>query len=178
MQPVKKRGSRLESSSSTDRPDVKAGRLGRPHGLEGYLGLYVDPSDLAYFETGSTVYVEDRPYVVRGIRRADKGYHVAFDGVTDRLAADTIRNFDIFVSERRALSDHEFWPDQLVGLAVRPSGGVVVALIHGGAQDRLVIEKDGVRFEFPFVQDLVPVVDVGGGYIEIVEPDGLIELSQ
>ena len=65
----------------------------------------------------------------------------------------------------------------LLVFAVRPTGGQVVALIHGAAQDRLVIERDGVKFELPFVQALVPVVDVDGGYIEIVEPEGLIESS-
>ena len=177
MLPVKKRGSQLESSSSTDRPNVKAGRLGRPHGLKGYLGLYADPDDLGYFDPKSVVFIEGRPFVVRAVRRADRGYHVAFEDVNNRAAAEIIRNRDIFVAERRTLSDSEFWPDHLVGLAVRPTGGQVVALIHGAAQDRLVIERDGVKFELPFVQALVPVVDVDGGYIEIVEPEGLIESS-
>ena len=178
MLPVKKRGSQLESSSSTERPSVKAGRLGRPHGLKGYLGLYAEPEDLGYFAPESIVFIGDRPYVVRAIRQADKGHHIAFEGVLDRAAAETIRNSELLVSDRRTLSEDEFWPDQLVGLAIRPSGGHVVALIHGVAQDRLVVERGGVKFELPFVQDLVPVVDIDAGYIEIVDLDGLIESSE
>jgi 16S rRNA processing protein RimM len=53
----------------------------------------------------------------------------------------------------------------------------VVAVNHGPAQDRLVIERDGVRFEVPFVDPLVPVVDVEAGYIETNEIEGLIEPS-
>ena len=135
MPPVKKRGSQLESSSSTERPSVKAGRLGRPHGLKGYLGLYAEPEGLGYFVPKSIVFIEDHPYVVRAIRRADKGHHIAFEGVLDRAAAETIRNSELFVSERPTLSDDEFWPDHLVGLEIRPKGGHVVALIHGAAQD-------------------------------------------
>jgi 16S rRNA processing protein RimM len=173
--PAKKRGSQLESNSSTESPDVRAGRLGRPHGLDGFLGLYVDPADLEYFDHGSTVFIQDRPFVVRAIRPADKGYQVAFDEVVDREGADRIRNLDVFVSERRTLGEQEFWPDQLVGLEVRPGGGTVVAIIHGPAQDRLVIEREGARFEIPFVDPLVPVVDLEAGYIETEEPHGLID---
>lgn len=173
MPPVKKRGSQLESSSSTDHPSVRAGRLGRPHGLNGYLGLYVESEDLVYFETGSTVYIKNHPYVVSAIRRADKGHHVAFEKVVSREDAQEIRNEDIFVPQRRSLDKHEYWPDDLVGLEVRPAGGRVVAVEHGPAQDRLVIERDGSRFEIPFVDPLVPVVDLEGGFVEIVEIEGL-----
>ena len=156
---------------------MRAGRLGRPHGLDGFLGLYLDPADLEHFDQGSTVFIQDRPYVVRALRPAHKGYQVAFEGVVDRTGADQIRNLDVFVSERRSLGEQEFWPDQLIGLEVRPGGGTVVAVVHGGAQDRLVVERDGSRFEVPFVDELVPTVDVEAGHVEVVEIDGLSEPS-
>lgn len=198
MPPVKKRGFQLGSNSSTERsgsepehlsrsdgsersgaeqPSVRAGRLGRPHGLNGYLGLYVELEDVVYFQLGTTVFIQDRPYVVRAIRRADKGHHVAFENVMSREDADTIRNEDILVVGRRSLDDHEFWPDDLVGLEVRPDGGRVVAVKYGPGQDRLVIEREGIRFEIPFVDPLVPVVDVEAGFIETAEIEGLIEPS-
>ena len=154
---------------------MRAGRLGRPHGLDGFLGLYVDPADLDHFDRGSTVFIQDCPFVVRAIRPAHKGYQVAFDEVVDREGAERIRNQDVFVAERRTLDEQEFWPDQLVGLEVRPGGGTVVAVIHGAAQDRLVVERDGTRFEIPFVDRLVPVVDLEAGYIETEEPHGLVD---
>lgn len=116
--------------------------------------------------------------MVRAIRRADKGYQVAFEGISDRAAAESVRNRDVYVFERRELEDEEFWPDQLSGLRVRPGGGEVVGVVYGPSQDRLVIERDGVRFEVPFVDALVPVVDVDGGYVEIIEIEGITELSR
>lgn len=145
--------------------------------MEGFLGLYVDPSDLVYFELGSTVFIEDRPHVVRALRRGKKGHEVAFDDVAGRDAAEQIRNMDVYVKERRSLAEHEYWPDQLEGLEVRPGGGMVVAVISGTAQDRLVIERGDARFEVPFVEALVPAVDLDAGYVEIAEIDGLIEPS-
>jgi 16S rRNA processing protein RimM len=144
--------------------------------MEGFLGLYVDPADLVYFEVGSSVFIEDRPYVVRALRRGKKGHEVAFDEVSGRDEAEKIRNMDIYVKERRSLSEDEYWPDQLEGLEVRPGGGVVVAVVSGTAQDRLVIERGGSRFEVPFVEALVPEVDIDAGYVEVVEPPGLTDL--
>ena len=115
--------------------------------------------------------------MVRSIRRGKKGYEVAFEGLADRNAAEHVRGSDVTVPERRALDDHEFWPDQLVGLEVRPDGGSVVGVAHGTAQDRLIIERNHERFEVPFVDELVPVVDPDAGYIEIVEIEGLSQPS-
>lgn len=147
--------------------------MGRPHGLEGFLGLYVDPADLVHFEVGSVVYIDSTPYTVRDLRKADRGHQVAFTEVTDRYAAEEIRNRDVHVDERRQLEEGEFWPSDLVGLEVVPGGGRVVALVQGSAQDRLVIERDGTRFEVPFVEPLVPVVDLEAGIVEVVEIEGL-----
>lgn len=170
---VRKRGSALESNSSTEPARVKVARLGRPHGLEGFLGLYVDPSDLVHFETGSTVYVADHVLTVRSVRRGAKGHEVSFIEIADRGDAEDIRNQDVLVTDRRALAENEYWPGDLIGLSVRPGGGEVVDVIYGAAQDRLVIERNGERFEVPFVDELVPVVDLDGGEVEIREIEGL-----
>lgn len=151
-------------------------RLGRPHGLDGFLGLYVDPSDVTHFEVGSPVMIQDQEYLVRELRKSDRGYQVAFAGVVDRPGAELIRNQDVFVSQRRELGDGEFWPTDLIGLEVR-TGGKVIGVEHGPAQDRLVIERGEVVFEIPFVEDLVPVVDIKAGFVEIVEIEGLSEPS-
>jgi 16S rRNA processing protein RimM len=172
---AKKRGSPLESSSSTEQPRFQVARLGRPHGLKGFLGLYVDDEDLVHFEPGSTVYLDDEPYRVRAIRKADRGYHVAFDEVPDRTSAESIRNRDITVPARRELAEDEYWPEDLIGLEVRPDGGAIADVVFGPAQARLVIERDESRFEIPFVEELVPVVDLEGGYVEVVEIEGLTQ---
>jgi 16S rRNA processing protein RimM len=105
---------------------------------------------------------------------------VAFEDVDDRETAETLRGLDVEVETRRTLSDGEFWPGDLVGLTVHDGTGErigeVVDVIFGAAQERLLVETvDGARFEVPFVDDLVPVVDVEARRIEIVPIPGLIE---
>lgn len=148
--------------------------------MDGFLGLYIDEDDAAVLDPGTTVYIESRPYVLRAVRRVDRGYQVAFEGVDDREAAEAVRGFDVEVETRRVLGADEFWPGDLVGLAVDSEDGEligqVVDVIFGSAQERLLVETiDGSRFEVPFVDDLVPVVDVESGRIEIVLIPGLIE---
>lgn len=167
-----------ESNSSTEKGFV-VGRLGRPHGLDGFLGLYADESEIAHFDPGKTVSIEDRPYQVRAVRRTDRGFQVQFENVSTREAAEQIRGQDIIVGVRRQLGDDEYWPEQLAGLLVRDETGrqigVVKRWVPGSAQDRLAIEVDGSEFEVPFVAEFVPSVVVDEGYLEIRPIPGLIE---
>jgi 16S rRNA processing protein RimM len=157
-------------SSSTD----PIARLGRPHGLEGYLGLYVDPDDLALFAEGTTVLVGDLGLTIRAIRPGKKGPQIAFNEITDRVGADQIRNRDLRLPDvARGLGSADYWVTDLIGLEVRPGGGVVIGVDRGPAQDRLLIDRDGSTFEVPFVRAMVPVVDIDGGFVVIEEIEGL-----
>jgi 16S rRNA processing protein RimM len=156
------------------------GRLGRPHGLDGFLGLYIDESDAIIVQPGVTLFVGDRPRVVRAVRRVDRGYQVAFEGIDDRFLAEEIRGSDVLAEQRRDLGEGEFWPEDLIGLSVYDQDGArlgsVREVVFGAGQDRLLIDGDtGSVFEVPFVDDLVPVVDLDAARIEIVALPGLTE---
>lgn len=171
---MRKRGSPLESSSSTEGRHV-VGRLGRPHGLEGFLGLYIDDADLDRLSPGTLLRAGDRDLTVSALRRGDKGPQIRFEEIDDRTSAEELRGFEVSMAQRRPLADGEHWPADLIGLRVIPEGGEVVGVEHGPSQARLVIVRHGRRFEVPFVEDLVPRVDIEEGLIEVVELPGLIE---
>lgn len=137
------------------------------------MGVYVDDEDAVHLQPGSTVDVEGVSHTVRELRRGNKGLEVAFVDVTDRNQAEQLRGKEVMVGHRRELTANEYWPSDLIGLAVRPEGGEIVDVVSGPAQDRLVISRDGKQFEVPFVEELVPVVDVDAGYVEVVEIEGL-----
>jgi 16S rRNA processing protein RimM len=155
------------------------GRLGRPHGLDGFIGIYVDEDDVVSLEPGSLAYLGDDLHLVREIRRTDRGFQIAFDDVTDREGAEELRGASVAVAERRQLTEGEYWPEQLVGLVVFDEAGselgMVEAVNPGPGQDRLVVRGDSGLFEIPFVEALVPVVDLERGRIEVVAVPGLID---
>jgi 16S rRNA processing protein RimM len=135
---------------------------------------------MVVLKPGSTVYLEDRPHVVRAVRRVDRGFQVAFEGVGTRESAEEIRGLAVSVDERRTLAEDEFWPEDLEGLTVFDETGheigVVQRVVFGPGQDRLeIVTGEGASFEVPFVDQLVPVVDLGAGRIEIISIPGLIE---
>lgn len=113
------------------------------------------------------------------MRRVERGYQIAFQGIEDRNGAEALRSGDVLVLARRELGDDEFWPADLIGLAViLDSGakvGVVTDVITGGAQDRLVVSTDSGDREVPFVHDLVPAVDLTAGTITVSGLPGLLD---
>ena len=133
---------------------------------------------------------DDDPPGGATLRVAAKRWHsgqllVAFAGVTDRTAAGELtgRWLSVDSAQLPAISDpDEFRDHELIGLSVRtPAGdavGVVTDVLHPG-QDLLVVRPpDGREHLVPFVQAIVPEVDVAAGTIIIDPPPGLLDPSQ
>jgi 16S rRNA processing protein RimM len=108
-------------------------------------------------------------------------------GVDDRTAAESLRGVLLQVEvdpEETPTDPEEFYDHQLIGLAVvdldGTSVGSVVDVVHG-AQDLLVVEhapgRSGARRSLvPFVQVLVPEVDLDAGRLVVDLPSGLLDL--
>jgi len=171
-------------NSSTDQKPadlVLVGRLGRPHGLKGFLVLFPDSDNPARFEAGSKLLLASRErLVVRETMAIPSGRAVAFAGLDDRTAAERLRGAVLYVEAeaRRVLEGDEFWPDELVGLSVRDRAGVTVGAVESvddtSAQTRLlVLTKDG-HYQVPLVRDLIPEISVQGGYVVVEDLPGLL----
>ncbi|MBM5799496.1 MAG: ribosome maturation factor RimM [Cyanobacteria bacterium K_DeepCast_35m_m2_023] len=116
-------------------------------------------------------------------------------GIDDRDAAEALVGHELLVdaSDRPALAPGEFHMLDLVGLAVRLLGGAaqgtaadtapvigsVVDLLHAGndlLEVELTAEAGGRRIVIPFVEAIVPEVQIEQGWIGITPPPGLLEL--
>jgi 16S rRNA processing protein RimM len=164
---------------------VVVGRLGRPHGLKGFLVLFSDTDNLDRFRPGATLLTEHGvALTVRSMRPQGEGQIIAFSGVSDRSAAEGIQGQVLWIEvvERRPLGTDEWWPDQLEGLEVRDEGGsrlgTVVRVVTGPGQDRLVVEIDNGSWEVPLVRELVPEVSIEGGYLVVAPIPGLLNHSR
>lgn len=155
--------------------------MGRPHGLDGFLYVWPDTDDPRRFESGARVVAAGGGALeVERTRIHLERLLVKFVEVSDRRSAEELRGVELYIEERqrRPLGSEEFWPDQLEGLEVRTPAGQMVGRVRGvewsDAQSRLVIEtRSGLR-EVPFVDELVPSVNLPGGYLTLVDLPGLL----
>ncbi len=156
-------------------------RIGRPHGLRGEVtvALHTDAPEQrlqpnAEFDTRPQ---RDQPLIVQAAREHSGTWLVAFVGVSDRDAAEQLRGLELFASAEIAAEPDAWYPEELIGLAVVTVDGrglgEVVAL-HSGAQDLLAVQTPGKNLVLvPFVQQLVPDVDISGRRIVVAPPQGL-----
>ncbi len=113
-------------------------------------------------------------------------YVVRFEGVADRSAAEALVGRDLLVpaADRPKLAKGEFHLLDLVGLEVRlEADGAVIGrvsdLIHAG-NDLLEVElsEGGRRLLIPFVEAIVPRVELAEGWLSLTPPPGLLDLAE
>jgi len=163
------------------------GRIGRAHGIRGEVGVEVrtDDPDLRFADGAqlATDPPERGPLTVVATRWHSGRLLVRFKGLDDRTAAENLRAtmlvIEVDESERPQDPD-EFYDHQLVGLRVITTAGdevgEVAEVLHLPAQDVLAIKRtDGVEVLVPFVQELVPVVDLDRGSVTVDPRPGLLD---
>ena len=108
---------------------------------------------------------------------------VRFEGINDRTAAEGLVHQEFLVAgdDLPDLEEGEFHLLDLQGLNVHLQGeaepiGVVVDLHHGG-NDLLEIElkESGRRCLVPFVEAIVPQVELEQGWLLLTPPEGLLD---
>ena len=151
---------------------LRAGRVGRPHGLDGsFHVLAASPGLLA---AGATVVLAERE--LRIVRRAgtDSRPIVRLEGYESRNAAAALRDEELMVArvDAPALGDDEWWAEDLEGCAVhdgRRRVGIVSRLIALPSCEVLEVQRSDRAGEVlvPLVRDAVLSVDVQRREIEI-----------
>ena len=162
----------------------------RAHGIRGDVlvrGLVEDASDR--FVEGATLAIggdESPSDPVRSVTVVNASRHagdfiVKLAGIDTRTDAEDLIGvrFVIEKSARRQLADGEWWAEDLIGCAVVDLAGVRIGtvsdVVTGASQDRLEVRTEtGSTGEIPFVDPLVPVVDVAARTITVDLPDGLL----
>jgi 16S rRNA processing protein RimM len=137
------------------------------------------------FVVGSVLVTDEdvpRELEIVGVRTHQGDYIITFSDVGDRNTAEALKGiqFTIDRADRRELDAGEWWPEDLVGCEVSSTDGdlvgVVVGVITGAAQDRIIVETaEGMKGEVPFVSELVPEVDIENRRITVDLPEGLLE---
>lgn len=105
---------------------------------------------------------------------------VSFAEIPDRTAADSLRGMQFFAAPRDDGDDDGFYDHELEGLRVLRDGkdiGRITGVMHRPSQSLLEITlASGKEALVPFVEDIVPDVDLEAGTCTITPPEGLLEL--
>lgn len=167
--------------SLTDWPEERLGQKGT---------RYLKPPDSTYHmaRLKSAPSIE-KVTLMRGRASVYKGrevWIVKLKGINTPEEAQTIHGHTLMVHEsvREDLDDEdEFYVQQLLGLRVELMNndivGTVVDIMDGtGTHDVLCIEHVDAASTIllPFAREIVPVVDITGGVLQISPPEGLLEM--
>ncbi len=173
--------------------EVVVGRVGRPHGVHGEVAVEPRTDDPERrYAPGARLLCRGAPgapaaayevVTVATTRRHQHRLLVRFEEVSDRTAAEPLRGVLLAVvpdPTETPEDPEEFFDHQLRGLRVCGGAGqpvgVVVDVLHPGAQDLLVVARDaGGETLVPFVQALVPEVDLDAGRLVVADLPGLLE---
>jgi len=185
---------------------IEIGTIVSPHGIKGEVKVYTDSDFPERFEKPGKRLLKrpnekeldwitlKRGYYLPG----KKLYVVSFEEITDRNQAEALRQSKLFVEkrDRPQLEENEYHVDDLIGLAVinQETGEKIgqVVDIYPAGNDLLVVELEPEFLEanfpqqskqknkvlIPFVTDIVPIVAINQGKLEVSLPAGLLELYQ
>lgn len=156
-----------------DRTRLEVGRIGRAHGLRGEVVVTPVSNISERFARGSTLWVDDRAYVIASSRPYQHRYVVRFEGVDDRNGADTLRGKIVEAEPLAEPPAGELWVHDLIGSAVRDRSGApvgrVVSVEANPAHDLLVLDNGALV-------PMVFVVSSESGVVVIDPPEGLFDL--
>ncbi|MGM3305583.1 ribosome maturation factor RimM [Anabaena sp. WFMT] len=185
---------------------LEIGKIVSPQGLAGELRVYPNTDFPERFEEPGTRWLL-RPgeaelqqvELLDGRYIENKNlYVIKLEGVSDRTAAENMRDCRFFVpiSDRPELDEGEYHVLDLIGLQVfmQESGqfvGTVVDLLPSGHDllevkldpafatndEELTTEKERKNVLIPFVMEIVPVVDLETRRVEITPPPGLLSIN-
>jgi 16S rRNA processing protein RimM len=151
---------------------LRAGRVGRPHGLDGSFHVGEPVPDLLVL--GATLEVAGAQRTVTRRAGFDARPIVRLEGCEDRGAAQALLGMELFAfrDAAPALDADEWWADELEGCAVRDGEievGTVTRLIGLPSCEVLEVARaeGGKPLLVPLVSDAVHEVDVAARVIEI-----------
>jgi len=162
--------------------EVVVGVVVKAHGVRGDVVVESHSDEPSRFAPGALLRTDTGPLMVASSRLlAGARLVVGFDGVGTRNDAESLVGVTLLADvpgDERPADKAEYFDRHLVGLtACLPDGaaaGQVVDVLHGAAQDILVVKTDAGERLVPFVEALVPSVDLDQQRLTVVDLPGLL----
>ena len=150
---------------------LHAGRVGRPHGLDG--SFHVTRANAPLLRDAARVMIDDHEFEIARRAGTDRSPILRLDGHDDRSAAEALRGKDLLVARTEApdLGPDEWWAEDLVGCSVHDGTravGTVRRLVELPSCEMLEVERDGGgELLVPLVTDAVREVDLDRRAIDV-----------
>jgi 16S rRNA processing protein RimM len=153
---------------------LRAGAVGRPHGLDG--SFHVANPVAGLLELGRDVQVAGAARRIDRLAGHERRLILRLEGCDGRGAAQALRGQEILVPRSYApeLEEDEWWADDLEGCVVRDGErevGVVVRLLGLPSCEVLEVTREGdptpPNLLVPLIKDAVRAVDVEARVIDV-----------
>ena len=167
---------------------IELGFCVKPHGTKGGFTFHLHNDGRSLLENNSKIFLypksgqsslpsEGVGFEIRDISFGNKVI-VYLKDINDRNEVESMIPFIIKVDRNdfpEIEGDDEFYVSDMVGLDVKNhENGEVIGTIsdfyENGAQVVFVIKGKGQNLDLPFVDSFFPVVDIAGGFVEIIIP--------
>ena len=154
-------------------------QIGAAHGVRGEVRLKPFTEDPLAVTRYGALESEDgkRRFEIEAVRPAKDILVARLKGVTDRNAAEALKNIRLYVAREKLPQPEadEFYHADLVGLTAQQQNGEAVGIVKAvhnfGAGDLLEIERPaGPTIMLPFNDVTVPVVDIAARKIVVELP--------
>lgn len=184
------------SDDPQQRELLRVCRIGRAQGLKGEVTVQVFTDEPDYrFEPGSMLYTRDgeQEFEVAHSRTFKNRWIIHFEGVDDRDAAEALNGTVLYgeADDPEDMLEEDAWyPKDLVGLEARFADGNTLGAPDGQTVGKVVDVIEGAQYLLkirlakpvegetstlvPFVDQLVPDIDLEDGYLTLDPPGGLI----
>jgi 16S rRNA processing protein RimM len=177
----------LNSGSSENL--LLAGRVERPHGLDGRLRIrsYLE-SEKTFLQSG-TIFIKPRSggtqaFTVSSVRPHKNAFLLTLKGLDTLKEAEEYKGAALFIRQDTLVHEEKnehFWVE-LIGLKVYLKTGEYIGTIHHilptGANDIYVVRDGETEVLVPAIHDVVKEINLDDGKMIIDEMEGLLELNE
>ena len=165
---------------------ISIGKILNFHGVQGEakVGYSKNQADFLKSLSGAYIFVNDeyKYFRIKNSKFNNKFAIIKFEGINSINEVLEYKNALIYVPQEdfeSSLDDGEYLVDDLIGMEVYSNDkkiGMVIGVSSNGANDLLSIRGTSQKISLvPFVDELVPEVDLENKKIYINEIQGLIE---
>ncbi|MDE7079945.1 MAG: ribosome maturation factor RimM [Clostridia bacterium] len=143
---------------------ITVGKIAKPQGVGGELKIAPLTDDVNRFKSLKSVFIDGKVYSVVKARISPNGVFLTLDGVSDRNAAEILRNKDIEVDRKDAVrleKDRYFIVDLIssdVFVGEEKIGSLADVLQYGSADVYVISTKKG-RAMIPAIKRILVDID-------------------